>query len=301
MAVRILLLALLCFPMLVSAQPERKTQIERKITQLESLASQKLGREQRALVRWLRTQQGPAPKVSERLLKTYYYLGTLHARLYSKYHSGDDSPEDLRNYRKALAYLRGAEAYEHNIDKVEAHLERLEALRQQRVRLTKHLRWRLLAQFLSYQELATLKDPAGEENIYSPQRGYCVGGTAAYGNAMSEWALDACAYVTSGNVGAKVPSRYFQQDVSSTGLYLKPTYWKLLSDGDAGVGIGVPLLLRTVDYTSPAGATVESRRALPFGLSVDGRWRMTRKSQFTTTAALVDGSLLWSLGASYEL
>lgn len=301
MALRLLLIMIFLAAIAAQAQTNSQVGLERKITQLEALASQKMAREQRALVKWMRTKAGPMPKVSERLLKTYYYLGTLHARLYSKYHSGEETAADLQNYRKALSYLRAAEAYEHNIDKVESHLERLEAIRLRRTKLQKKLHWRLSAQYLSYQELATLKDSAGEEDIYSPQRGYCLGGEVAYGNQFSEWALDACAFISTGNVGAKVPTRYFQQDVSSTGIYLKPTYWKLLSEGEAALGVGVPLLLRSVDYTDPAGGSVESRRALPFGVSVDGRWRMTGKAHFTTTAAMLDGSMLWGLGVLYSL
>jgi hypothetical protein len=60
-------------------------------------------------------------------------------------------------------------------------------------------------------------------------------------------------------------------------------------------------LLRTVDYTEPAGVTVESRRVIPFGFSVDGRWRMTPLMNLTTTAAMVDGSMLWSIGLIYQL
>lgn len=301
MALGFLLGMLFLIPGAATAQTHSKVSIERKITQLEALASQKLTRDQRGLVKWMRSKQGSPPKVSERLLKTYYYLGVLHARLYSKHHSGEEAAADLQNYRKALSYLRVAEVYEHNIDKVESHIERLEAIRLRRIKLQKKLYWRLSAQYLSYQELATLKDSAGEEDIYSPQRGYCLGGEVAYGNQFSEWALDACAFVSTGNVGAKVPTRYFQQDVSSTGLYLKPTYWKLLSEGEAALGVGVPVLLRSVDYTDPAGGSVESRRALPFGVSIDGRWRMTQKAHFTTSAAMLDGSMLWSLGVLYSL
>lgn len=301
MVIRILLLSLCLWPQMIYAQVNRKLVIERKISQLESFTTQKLGRDQRAINLWVKNKKGKMPRVNNRLLKSYYFLGILHAQLYTKYSSGEENREDLTNFRKARFYLKAIEPYEYNIDKVEDRLSKMESVRIERMKAITNSYWRLMVQYISYQELALLKDAGGEENITSPQRGLCFGGQFAYGNTEYEWALDACAYASSGNVGAKNPARYFQQDVSSKGLYVKPTYWKLLAEGEAGIGLGVPVLLRTVDYTEPAGVTVESRRVIPFGFSVDGRWRMTPTMNLTTTAAMVDGSMLWSIGLIYQL
>jgi len=298
-----LLLALLVFTMSapVLAAKATKASIEKRIQQLESFTSQKLGREKRALDAWMRTKKGKMPRVSNRLLKSYYFLGTLHAQLYASHDSGEEDKRDVMNYRRSKYYLTAAAAYEYEIDKVEARLDYIVKAQTDRKRLISKSRWRALFQYMSYQELALLKDSVGEEKIYSPQRGFCAGGQFAYGDVEHEWTFDACLYATSGNVGAENTARYFQDSVSSRGVLFKPSYWKLLSDGEAGLGIGLPVLLRKVDYTEPAGTTVESRRAIPFGVSIDGRWRMTKKTHFTTTAAMLDGSLLWSFGGLYDL
>lgn len=301
MVIRVIILISCLWSQFVFSQGNRKIVIERKISQLEAFTSQKLGRDQKALNLWVKNKKGKMPRVSDRLLKSYYFLGTLHAQLYTKYSSGEENREDLSNFRKARFFLKAIEPYEYNIDKVEDRLSKIESVRVERMKSLTHSYWRLMLQYISYQELALLKDAGGEENITSPQRGMCFGGQFAYGNTEYEWALDACAYASSGNVGAKNPARYFQQDVSSKGLYFKPTYWKLLSEGEAGIGLGLPVLLRTVDYTEPAGVTVESRRVIPFGFSIDGRWRMTPGTNLMTTAAMVDGSMLWSIGLSYQL
>jgi hypothetical protein len=235
------------------------------------------------------------------LLKAYYYLGTLYAQLYAHHDSGEEDKQDVQHFRRSKYYLGAAAAYEHEIDKVETRLDFIDKVQTDRKRLISKSRWRGLFQYMSYQELALLKDSVGEEKIYSPQRGFCVGGQFAYGDVVHEWTFDVCGYVTSGNVGAENTNRYFQDSVSSKGILFKPSYWKLLSDGEAGLGFGLPVMLRSVDYTEPAGTTVESRRAVPFGFSVDGRWKLTKKVHLTTTAAMLDGSLLWSFGGLYDL
>lgn len=278
-----------------------KASIQKRINQLEAMTSQKMGRDKRALDNWMRTKSGKMPRVTPRLLKAYYFLGTLYAQLYASHDSGEEDKQDQNHYRRAKYYLGAAAAYEHEIDKVEERIDIIDKIQIDRKRLISKSYWRGLFQYMSYQELALLKDSVGEEKIYSPQRGFCVGGQFAYGDVLHEWTLDACAYVTSGNVGAENTNRYFQESVSSKGILFKPSYWKLLSDGEAGLGIGLPVMIRKVDYTEPAGTSVQSRRAIPFGFSVDSRWKLTKKTHLTTTAAMVDGSLLWSFGGLYDL
>jgi hypothetical protein len=278
-----------------------KASVQKRIAQLESMTAQKLGRDKRALDTWMKTKRGSMPRVSPRLLKAYYFLGTLYAQLYASHDSGEEDKRDVLHFRRAKYYLGAAAAYEHEIDKVETRLDFIDKVQTDRKRLISKSQWRVLFQYMSYQELALLKDSVGEEKIYSPQRGFCAGGQFAYGDVEHEWTFDICGYVTSGNVGAENINRYFQDSVSSKGILFKPSYWKLLSDGEAGLGFGLPVMLRTVDYTEPAGTTVESRRAVPFGFSVDGRWKLTKKVHLTTTAAMLDGSLLWSFGGLYDL
>jgi hypothetical protein len=286
---------------MIFAQDNPRLITEQKIVKLESLISQKFAQDQMALNLWLKDMKIKMPQVNEGLLKTYYSLGILHARVYIKNSSGNESGEDLTHYQKALFYLKAIEPYEFNIDQVEDHLSKLETIRTERSKLARQIFGRLLVMYLSYQELALLKDSAGKEKITSSQRGPCLGGQVAYGNAYNEWSLDACAYVTSGNVGAKNTARYFQRDVASKGFYLKPTYWKILADSEAAIGLGIPILFRSVDYTEPTGARIESRRKLPVGLSLDGRWRMLTDLNLTTTMAVVDGPMLWTVGLMYQL
>ncbi len=295
------LIVVLCLSASAFAAKATKASIEKRIQQLEAMAGQKLGRDKRALDAWMRNKKGKMPRVSPRLLKAYYFLGTLHAQLYASHDSGEEDKDDIYNYRRSKYYLSAAAAYEYEIDKVETRLDYIDKAQADRKRLISKSHWRVLFQYMSYQELALLKDSAGEEKIYSPQRGFCAGGQYAYGDVEHEWTFDICAYATNGNVGAENTARYFQDSVSSKGILFKPSYWKLLSDGEAGLAFGLPVMLRKVDYTEPAGTTVESRRAIPFGFSVDGRWRMTKKTHFTTTAAMLDGSLLWSFGGLYDL
>lgn len=162
-------------------------------------------------------------------------------------------------------------------------------------------RWRLSANYLTYQEQAVLKDSAGRENLYSAQQGWCVGGQWARGNLEQEWSIDACAFATQGNVGAENSARYFQKDVSSRGLFLKPTWWKVLSEGEAAFGIGMPIMFNHVDYSEPSGTTISRRTTVPVGLSVDGRWAFQPERYFTTTAGWFGQSLLWTLGVSWGL
>ncbi|MBY0518757.1 MAG: hypothetical protein K2P81_17735 [Bacteriovoracaceae bacterium] len=248
MAIRVVFILLITLSS-AFAQMSKKDFIEKKINQLTLMTQQKMNRQTQQLENWLKNKNSAMPKNNGKLVKVYYYLGTFHAQLYAKYNSKEENAQDLENYRKAKHYLEACAAYEHNIDKTEALIERLDQIRGIRVKKISKFKWRALFEYISYEELALLKDGAGKENIYSPQRGFCAGAQLAYGNSHHEFALDTCLYASSGNVGAENTARYFQKDVTTKGIYFKPTYWKLLSEGEAALGFGVPVLLRSVDYT----------------------------------------------------
>lgn len=294
------LLFLICLVPEAEAQLSKKMDIERKIQKIETLTKQKLSREKRALDNWVIRKKGRMPKVGKGILKSYYYLGALYGQLYGLFPSEDETQADFKNYRLSKYYLTTVSLYEYQIDNAEAMIEKLEQTRSNRSKLVSSTKWRALLQYMSYQELALLTDAAGEEKIYSPQRGFCGGVQWAYGNVFSEWTIDACLYLSSGNVGADNAARYFQTNVTTIGVMLKPTYWRLLSDGEAAIGLGLPVMARQVDYTAPEGGTVESRRAIPFGFSVDGRWKLNEKFHLISSTAMLDGSLLWSLGGTYS-
>jgi hypothetical protein len=242
-----------------------------------------------AIKTWVRQgKRGQMPKGPTGLLRIYYNTAKKLQKTPGKEHRA-------RYYYGILA------SYEYEIDDVEARIAAIDTIIERNRRLAKHHRWRLTAQFLTYQEEARLKDAGGVENLYSAQRAWCFGGQYAYGNLEQEWTVDACAFSGRGNVGADNAARYFQQDVSSQGLLLKPAWWKVLSDGEAAVGLGLPMMWRQVDYTEPTGATVVNRSSFPVGLSMEGRWMFTPRWGFTSSAGWFGQSLLWSLGASYGL
>ncbi|MCE3012728.1 MAG: hypothetical protein LW878_06635 [Proteobacteria bacterium] len=291
---------LLIFVSETFAQRTSKSELDNKIHKIEVMINQRLKREKAMLDRYLQTKKGRMPKVSKGLQRSYYYLGAFYGQLYGLFPSGEESQEDFKNYTRSKYYLEGAALYEYEIDNVESMLEKLESTRSQRTKLISTRKWRGILQYMSYQELALLKDAAGEEKLYSPQRGMCAGVQWAYGNTFSEWTIDGCVYVASGNVSATNSARYSQDGVNSLGVLLKPTYWRLLSEGEAAIGFGVPVLIRSMDYTNPNTAKVEPRRPVPFGLSVDGRWKVGEKTHLISSMAIMDGSLLWSLGLARD-
>ena len=291
---------LLVFLSEVFAQKTSKIELERRIQKIEVMLNQRVKREKALLDRYLQTKKGRMPKVSKGLQKSYYMLGAMHGQLYGLFPSGEESQEDFKNYTRSKYYLAGAALYEYEIDRVETMLEKLEQTRSQRSKLVSTSKWRAMIQYMSYQELALLTDTAGEEKLYSPQRGFCAGAQWAYGNTFSEWTIDGCVYLANGNVSAANPARYSQDGVNSLGVMIKPTYWRLLSEGEAAIGFGVPVLIRSMDYTNPNTAKVESRRPIPFGFSVDGRWKVGLKTHLLSSMAMMDGSLLWSLGVARE-
>jgi len=146
MVIRIYLLAIFVWPSMVFAQGNPRLIIEQKIEKLESLISKKFEQDQIALNLWLKDMKSKMPQVNERLLKTYYSLGILHARLYTNYSSGKELQEDITHLRKARLYLKAIEPYEYNIDEVEDHLSKLEIIDTERKMLIKHNYWRLIVQ-----------------------------------------------------------------------------------------------------------------------------------------------------------
>lgn len=279
---------------------DSEAKLRAKLVQLEELIAAKHARDHRKLQGWLKNRNGPRPKVPQQLLKSYYYIGTINAQIWINYPTDKPKQNDQR-FRRARSFLEVCALYEYDIDKTEERLDKIEQIRQLRVKRIYHHHWRLTAQFMSYQESATLSDVAGEETIYSTQRGLCVGGQWGYGNAFREWTVDGCVYNVRGNVATEQTTRYFQKGITTIGLLVKPTYWKLLNEGEAGVGLGVTALLRKTDYSEPADASVKSRLAIPFGLSLEGRWKMSPHWHFTSSAGYMDASMLWSFGLLYDL
>lgn len=300
MALRIFLLCL-CFIFLGKAfAKSSEAKLRGQLVQLENLIASKYARDHRRLQAWLKRREGKMPRTPNKLLKSYYFLGSINSQIWVN-HPTDNAQQDDVRYRRARSFLEVCALYEYDIDRVEEKLDILEQVRQIRVKSEYHHHWRLSAQFLSYQESATLSDTNGTETIYSPQRGLCVGGQWGYGNVYREWTIDGCYYNVKGNVSTETTSRYFQSGITTNGFLFKPTYWKLLSEGQAGIGFGVTALVRRTNFTEPNGTSVKSRLAVPFGASLEGRWKLSPRWMFTTSAGYMDASLLWSLGGLYEL
>lgn len=292
----------LLFLLLVSTLSFAKSESELKVrlTQLEDMIAQNFSPEHRQIQRWVKTRKGGMPKAPPKLLQAYFYIGSLNAQLWMTHPTGNEA-QDLGRFRRARSFLEVAALYEYNLDKAEERLDKLEQMRQQRLKEIKHHHWRVGLQFLSYQESAYLKDSAGTETIYSQQRGPALGGQWGYGNLFNEWTIDAWIYRTTGNVGAESTSRYFQRGIGVNGFVVKPAYWKLLSEGKAGVGLGLPVMIRHASFSEPPNASVRSRLSLPFGLSLEGRFAFTPEWLFTTSMAYMDASLLWGFGILYEI
>lgn len=301
MAVKLLLSLILLAATLPGFAKESEAKLRGKLIQLEEMIAAKHARDHRRLQSWLKNRQGKIPKTPNSLLKAYYYLGTVNAQIWMNYPVGKKDQDEQR-YRRARSFLEVCSLYEYEIDKVEARLDKIEQLRQMRIKQEKVHHWRVTAQFISYQESAFLNTGSGEETIYSTQRGPCLGMQWGYGNAFSELTMDACYYNVRGNVESESSSpRYFQRGIGTQGFLLRPAYWKMLNEGEAAIGLGVTAMVRKTDYTEPAGTSIKSRLAVPYGLSLEGRWRLSPRWNFTSSMGYMDASLLWAFGGAFEL
>jgi hypothetical protein len=302
MVIRSLFIIFLIFTSLsnLGASTKQEFSLQKIIAQNLAIKQKKYLREHQAYARWSKTKKGRMPRVSKPLLQVYYNLGKAYAGTYALHASGKERENEYKKYKAARYYLNAAAAYEFKIDEVEQTLDKLELMRRSRERLVSRFKFRLLMQYMSYQELASFTFAGGTENIYSPQRGLCTGVQWAYGNLKREWTLDTCFYYTSGNVGSSNTALYFQQNVPTVGALIKPTYWFQLSDDLAAFGLGVPVLIRRVNFTIPENSQVKSRNAVPVGASIDGRWKFHQRFSLLSSFALMGDSLLWSLGGTYN-
>lgn len=299
MALKLILpLLLLCASFSVRAK-DSEAKLRARLVQLEEMIAAKHARNHRRLQSWLKNREGKIPKTPDALLKAYYYIGTINAQIWMNYPTGNEQ-QDTQRYRRARSFLEVCALYEYDIDKVEMRMDKMEQMLQTRLKREKKHHWRVALNFMSYQESADFTFPGGQQVVYTTQRGPCVGGQWGYGNVYSEWSIDACYFQVRGNVGTE-NNEYFQRGISTQGFLFKPTYWKLLSDGEAGVGFSITALARKTDYTEPANSTVKPRLALPFGGSLEGRWKLSPRWMFTSSAGYMDASLLWSFGGLYEL
>lgn len=300
MAVRLFLIVLLLLITSFAEAKEPEKRLLRRLNQLEERIAAKHARTHRKLQDWLKKKEGKMPQVPQDLLKSYYFMGTVNAQIWMNYPKGDEKL-DTKRYRRARSFLEVAALYEYEIDRVESRMDKMEQLRQLRLKREYSHYWRLAVSFLSYQESATLTDATGEENLFSSQRGPCLGGQWGYGNNFTEWTIDACYYATQGNVASESSGRYFQRGIATNGILLKPTYWKLLSDREAGIGAALTALVRQTKYTEPSGTAIKPRLGLPFGFSLEGRWRVAPNWHLTSSMGYMDASMLWSLGGTFDL
>ncbi len=249
------------------------------------------------------TDDLPDPK---KKLSLYYHriadaLLKVYLRDYDKLDSS--ARESLRNKANMYVEIIGEdddyedESYDEITEQFEKHDKFL-------VDSVYHASWFLSSAYISYRNQLSIQRQSDGlvVPINSTVDGMCIGGGWRYENAFWEYSINGCYSPATMNVDTDSAVTYQQSGVSSTTFMVGPSLlWKPKS-GDVSVGIHIPIIYNTGDYTVPAGYDIENQTLLTYGYFVETNWKLSQWGIFTKFGKAAEfKSSLWMAGISLNL
>jgi len=127
--------------------------------------------------------------------------------------------------------------------------------------------------YLTWNHSLKLEDSNGEKaNLYSKERGPCVGGGIRYQNGY--WGVESqlCYGYLSATVGEdSTVIKYNQSDVPVDAVVLTSNFlWK--PKEQVAMKFGIPLIYHQPDYEPPKGGKITADDTFSFGYSIGGEW-----------------------------
>lgn len=236
----------------------------------------------------------PLAQLYERLAETNYKIYLIHLEDFSS-DQKQQAEERIRMYANICL------EFECNYDVIDKVLNGLDQSIQNFKNKQHQWKFALSASYISWKDQLTLKSNAGEKELNSTVRGPCLGGEIVRGNYFWEAALGACFAMTSGSVGKDSPElSYFESNVSVNAIQLVPSFrYKPLGHG-ASLGLDLPMIYRSGDYSVPDGFELEGNRSMNLGVGISFNWNW-EKIGFTHRLSKVSGfqSTVFQAGLHY--
>jgi hypothetical protein len=211
------------------------------------------------------------------LLSIYFKLARNYLSIAIAGTITDQPTEDqLFASEQAKKYIEICIAQEYREEDAEKMRETLTNWGQERERRQFSKRYFMGVGFASWQDSLTLVNDTqqSETELLATTEGPCIGGGIDASNFYWGWKLEACLAFATANVGENSRNvDYFQQGVGVTALLTSPGIYYRPNSGEVALGLEIPILLRSGDYTAPAGNfSLQETSLVALGVGTELRW-----------------------------
>lgn len=217
------------------------------------------------------------PEAPEKLYSYYFKRGDLLSQIYvrdGRYMSAKRK-KLYRDTAVSYAEIVGESDYESDEDlDPEDIISRMDDADKNWEMETYKWGWFTSVHYLTWRDKLKITTPSGTSvDIRSTAEGWCLGGGLKFENAWWQWNVNGCYASMSATVGndSEVVN-YFQKDVPSSAFFMGlGGFWKH-NAMDAAIGINLPLMYRSGDYTEPAGYQLDNTSTLSYGYFIEAQW-----------------------------
>lgn len=223
------------------------------------------------------------PEAPEKLLSYYYKRGDLLSKIYVRdgRYMSTKRKKLYKNTATSYAEIVGDSDYEPEDDgDADDIITRMENADKNWQMETFKWGWFASVHYLTWRDKLTITTPSNVTiDIRSTAEGWCLGGGLKYENDWWQWNVNGCYAAMAATVGndSQVVN-YFQKDVGASAFFAGAGgFWKPMAM-DATIGINIPLMYRTGDYTEPAGYILENTDTFSFGYLIEAQWHWNKWS-----------------------
>ncbi|MBK26413.1 MAG: hypothetical protein CME70_20605 [Halobacteriovorax sp.] len=217
------------------------------------------------------------PEAPEKLYSYYFKRGDLLSKIYVR--DGRYMSEKRKKLYKetatSYAEIVGESDYEPEDDgDAEEIITRMEAAEKKWEMETFKWGWFGSLHYLTWRDKLKITTPTGTSvDIRSTAEGWCLGGGLKYENSWWQWNINGCYAAMSATVGNDSNLvNYFQKDVPASAFFMGAGgFWKP-NAMDAAIGLNIPLMYRSGDYTEPVGYQLDNTSTLSYGWLIEAQW-----------------------------
>jgi len=244
------------------------------------------------------------PEGPDKLYLYYHRIAESMVNLYLRDYEKLSAREKEVIRKRATMYVEILGESEYEDDSYDNIIERFEKHDKYLVDVVFHSSWFLSASYISYRNQLSIKRQSDGlvVPINSTVDGLCIGGGWKYESAFWEYNLNGCFSPATMNVDTDSAITYQQTGVSSTTLMVGPSVlWKPKS-GDVSIGIHIPFIYNTGDYTVPSGYDISNDTLLTYGYFLETNWKLSNWGIFTKFGKAAQfKSSLWVVGINLGL
>ncbi len=244
------------------------------------------------------------PEAPNKLYLYYHRIAESMTRFYLRDYNKLSKNEKETIRKRTTMYVEILGESEYDNDSYDTITERFEKHDKYLVDKVYHASWFLSTSYISYRNQLSIERQSDGlvVPINSTVDGLCIGGGWRYQSAFWEYNLNGCYSAATMNVDTDSAITYQQSGVASTTFLFGPSVlWKPKS-GDVSVGIHIPFIYNTGDYTVPDGYDIDNDTLLTYGYFLETNWKLDSWGIVTKFGKAAQfKSSLWMVGITLGL